>query len=285
MGKDLYEGSASARLVFDVADAALGYKISEVCFQGPEERLRDTRFAQPALLADSIACLAAALEGGVISARPAFMAGHSLGQYTALVAAGAMSLEAGLLLVQERARLMAEAAALSPSSMAAILGLDEDAVLAICQDSGAEVCNLNLPTQTVIGGDPAAVQRAMALAKERGATRALELNVSMASHTKQMQPAADRLRLAVAHAAIVAPEVPVVANTSAELLTTAAGVRAELPDQVAQPVLWHKSVTLMSKAGVNRFVEFGPSRVLTGLARRLIAGAELRNISSVLDLA
>jgi [acyl-carrier-protein] S-malonyltransferase len=284
MGRDIYESSAAARAVFDTADRVLGYELSRICFEGPEERLRDTAFTQPAIFTVSLASVAAAIETGSIGEAPAFMAGHSLGEYSALVTAGALSLEDGLRLLQERARLMSGAGEISPGTLAAIIGLDEDRVRQICDEAGAVVANLNLPTQTVIGGTREAVARAMEIAKEQGAQRVLELNVSAAFHSPLMQTAAAALAPAIAAATISAPQVPVVGNSTAAAMIDSEGVRAELTAQVASPVLWHQSITLMAKEGVDTFVEFGPGRVLTGLAKRLVPGAKLVNIGSVADL-
>ena len=283
MGRDLYEGSAAARAVFETADSVLGYPLTQVCFEGPEERLRDTRYAQPAILTASLACLAAAIESGRIDAAPGFAAGHSLGEYTALVAAGAMSLEDGLRLIQERSRLMAEAAAAYPGTLAAVLGLDEQTVASVCKDADVDVCNLNLQSQIVIGGTREAVLRAMELAKARGALRTVELNVSGAFHSRLMEPAVEGLRRAVASAAIEAPYVPVVANACAEPLGGATSVRQELGVQIARPVRWYESVTFMAAAGATRFVEFGPGRVLTGLVKRIVPGAALENIGTLAE--
>jgi [acyl-carrier-protein] S-malonyltransferase len=168
--------------------------------------------------------------------------------------------------------------------MAAILGMEEDKVREICAEADVDVCNLNLPTQTVIGGSPAGVARAVEIAKERG-VRAMELNVSGAFHSRLMTPAAAGLAEAVARATIDAPEVPVVANVSAQALLNAEAVRQELKAQIAQPVRWHESVTLMATAGVTTYIEFGPGKVLTGLARRLVTGATLVNVSGMADVA
>jgi [acyl-carrier-protein] S-malonyltransferase len=281
MGRDVYEASSAARAVFDTADRVLGYSLSELCFAGPEDKLRETEYTQPAIFATSLACLAAAVESGHVNARPAFMAGHSLGEYSALVAAGALSLEDGLQLLDTRARLMANAGRTNPGTLAAILGLDADAVRSICADADADVCNLNLPAQIVVGGTRPAVERAIELAKQRGAQRALELNVSGAFHSRLMRPAADGLAKAVGAANVVAPQVPVVANASGEAMTSEAAVRDELCRQVASAVLWHDSVTLMAAAGVSTFIEFGPGRVLTGLVKRLVPEATLVNISGL----
>jgi [acyl-carrier-protein] S-malonyltransferase len=280
MGRDVYEASAAARTVYETADRVLGYSLSGICFEGPDERLRETEYTQPAIFATSLACLAAAVESGHVGARPAFMAGHSLGEYSALVAAGALSLEDGLRLLDTRARLMAEAGRTSPGTLAAILGLEVDAVRAICAEADADLCNLNLPTQIVVGGTRSAVERALELAKERG-VRAMELNVSGAFHSRLMRPAAEGLSKAVAAANVFDPEVPVVANASGEAMTSESAVREELCRQVASTVLWHDSVTLMAAAGVSTFIEFGPGRVLTGMVKRLVPGATLLNFSGL----
>jgi [acyl-carrier-protein] S-malonyltransferase len=281
MGRDVWEASASAREVFEAADRVLGYSLSEICFEGPEERLRETEYTQPAIFTTSLACLAAAVESGAVTARPAFTAGHSLGEYSALVAAGAMTLEHGLGLLDTRARLMAEAGRSNPGTLAAILGMDEDAVRAICADADVDVCNYNLPNQTVVGGTRGGVERAIELAKERGAQRALELNVSGAFHSRLMGPAAKGLASPVASASIEAPAVPVVANATATAMADAGAIREELCAQVATAVRWHDSVTLMAAAGVTTFIEFGPGRVLTGMVKRLAPAATLINVSGL----
>ena len=283
MGRDLWEGSPAARRVFETADRVLDYPLTTLCFEGPVERLRDTRFAQPAVFTVSLAALAAAIEADSLSARPAFTAGHSLGEYTALVAAGALTLVDGLLLLQERARLTAGAAAAQPGSLAAIIGLDEATVQAICTQVDVDLCNLNLPAQTVIGGDRDAVARAMALARERGAQRVVELNVTGAFHSRLMQPAVPGLAEALAQAPLTAPAVPVVANVSAQALLSAEAVREELAVQIVRPVRWHESLSLMTAAGVTTFIEFGPGRVLTGLARRALPGAALINVATLAE--
>ena len=281
MGRDVWQTSAAAREVYETADRVLGYSLSQLCFEGPEEKLRRTEHTQPAIFTTSLACLAAAVEDGRIDAKPAFAAGHSLGEYSALVAAGAMSLEEGLTLLDKRARLMAEAGLNNPGTLAAILGMEEDAVRAICADADVDVCNYNLPNQTVVGGTRANVEKAIELAKARGAQRALELNVSGAFHSRLMRPAAEGLADAVTSAAIDAPVLPVVANASAEPLTDAPSIRDELRAQVATAVRWHDSVTLMAAAGVTTFIEFGPGRVLTGMVKRLAPDAILINISGL----
>lgn len=285
MGRDLYESSPAAREVFDAGDRVLGYPLTSICFEGPEETLRQTEHTQPAVFITSLACLAAAVEKGRIRHRPAFVGGHSLGEYSACVAAGALTLEEGLRLLHRRATLMAEAGRTNEGTLAAIIGLDEGAVAEICSAADVDVCNFNLPSQTVIGGTRQAVEKAMELAKERGAPRVQPLNVSGAFHSRLMRPAVEGLREALATAEIAAPLVPVVSNTSARPLTTAEEVRVELEDQVATAVRWHESVTLMAAAGVRTFVEFGPGQVLTGLVKRIVPGAGLANIATLKDIS
>jgi [acyl-carrier-protein] S-malonyltransferase len=285
MGRDLYDASPAARRVFEDADTVLGYPLTAICFEGPEEKLRQTEYTQPAIFTTSLACLAAAIESGRAGRRPAFTAGHSLGEYTALVAAGALSFEDGLSLLSRRAQLMAEAGRTTPGTLAAIIGLDETTVQMICAEADVDVCNLNLPAQTVIGGTVANVERAMELAKERGASRAQMLNVSGAFHSRLMRPALQGLQAAIAEADVAAPAVPVVANASAKALRDAEEVRRELEVQVATAVHWHESVTLMAAGGVQTFVEFGPGRVLTGLVKRISPGADLANISALKDVS
>lgn len=282
MGRDLYDGSAAARHLFQTADTLLGYALSSLCFQGPAEQLQQTEHAQPAIFVTSLACLEATRElGGLTEAPAVCVAGHSLGEYSALVAANALRFEDGLRLVAERGRLMQEAAAAKPGAMAALLGLDEQEVHAICAETGTEVCNLNAPGQIVIGGDAEAVTAALTLALERGAQRGVRLNVSGAFHTSHMAPAAAAMERVVAKATIRDPHLPVIANTTGQPITTAAQVRTELAQQVRQPVQWIRSVETMLALGTERVIEFGPGRVLTGLVRRIDRRLAVRNVSDL----
>lgn len=285
MGRSLFDSSDAARAIFEQADGILGYAVSTVCFEGPEDRLQETHHAQPALFVTSIACLEAARERDVLSeSPPAFVAGHSLGEYTALHAAGALTFEDGLRLVQERGRLMQEAADQQAGTMAALLGLEEDAVEAVCKETGTEVCNLNAPGQIVIGGAESAVEAAMALALERGARRSVRLKVGGAFHTSFMQPAVEGMERAVAETPFADASPPVIANTTAKPLTDAAALREELVRQLAEPVQWQRSITYLAAQGVDSVVEFGPGRVLTGLVRRIDRSLSTRNISGTADL-
>lgn len=281
MGRDLFEGSRAARRIFDTADRVLDYSLTSYCFEGPADVLQETQHAQPAVFAMSLACLEAAREAGGLADAPAFIAGHSLGEYTALVAAGALDLEPGLRLVQERGRLMQQAAGQSPGAMAALIGLDEAAVRSICDEAGAEVCNLNAPGQIVIGGGERAIEAAMALALERGAQRGVRLKVSGAFHTLLMKPASEGMAAPVAEAPIRDPTAPIIANTSAEPLTTAAALRDELVRQIIEPVRWQRSIEYLRDQGVTGVIEFGPGRVLTGLVRRIDRSIAVRNVSDL----
>jgi [acyl-carrier-protein] S-malonyltransferase len=283
-GRDLHDASPLAREVFRRSEQVLGSGLAELCFEGPEDALRDTANAQPAILAASLACLAAALEAGALPRRPAFLAGHSLGEFSALVAAGSIDLEDALSLVAIRGRLMRDASEREPGAMIAVHGLNGEALDEVCRASGVEPCNYNSPSQVVIGGPVAAVEEAARLIKERGG-RGLPLNVSGAFHTALMAPVADEFARAVERCPVHDPAIPVVANTTAQPLTTAAAVRQELREQITRPVLWHQSVMTMTAAGVTTFIEAGPGRVLSGLIKRMGLGLTALNIDSVESLA
>lgn len=267
MGRDTAETSAAARTVFEAADDVLGMPLSRLCFEGPEEELIRTANAQPAILVTSLALLAAAVENNTIDRRPRLCAGHSLGEYTALVAAGSLAFEDALRLVRERGRLMEEAGREQPGTMAAVVGLNDGDVEEICAETGAELCNYNSLGQVVIGGAPEAVERACRLAKERGG-RGLALRVSGAFHTSLMEAAASRFAQALERTAIADPAVPVVGNVSGKPLLTAEDVMRELREQIRRPVLWQQSIERMIGEGVTTFVEVGPGRVLTTMLKR-----------------
>ncbi len=281
MGRDLYEAYPAARDLYDRADVVLGRSISALCFEGPDSELGKTFNSQPAIYVTSLACLAAAQASGALSDDPAFVSGHSLGEYTALTAAGALEFEAGLRLVEARGRITQAAADAAPGAMAAVMGLDEAATEAVCRDAGAELCNINSPTQIVIGGTKDAIAKACALALERGARRAIPLDVGGAFHTSLMQPAVAAMAEAVASAAVGAPRVPVVTNDTAQATSDANAIAAELTFQLTHPVRWVQCVEYMAAHGVTTFVEIGPGRVLTGLIKRIASSAETRNINNV----
>jgi [acyl-carrier-protein] S-malonyltransferase len=284
MAAALAEAYPAARAALEEADDVLGFALSRLCFEGPEETLTDTINAQPALLAASVAALRAlAAEfsefGGwsppvAEGAASNVVAGHSLGEYTALVAAGSLAYADALRLVRTRGRLMKEAGQAAPGLMAAVLGLDEAQVAAICagatQAGGiAQVANDNCPGQVVISGDRAGMEAALAALGAAGAKKVMPLAVSIAAHSPLMQPAADALRAAIDATPVAPPTVPVVGNTTGRLLSTVEEIRAELAAQLTGSVRWTASVQAMSAAGAATFVEVGPGEVLIGLVKRI----------------
>ena len=274
MGANAYAGSPAARAVFDEADAALETPLSRLILEGPAEELTRTENAQPAMLCVSAALLRAAEErlGGAMP-RPAFVAGHSVGEYAALVAAGALSLADGLRLVRTRGELMQAACDETPSGMAALIGLALEPALRACEGTGAQVANVNSAEQIVIGGPNAALEQAVANAKEAGARRAIPLDVAGAFHTEAMRPAQSAMDAALERAAIAAPSAPVVANATAQPLSDPEELRSELSAQLCGCVRWMQSVEYIASAGVTRFIEFGPGKTLTGLAKRIAPNA------------
>jgi [acyl-carrier-protein] S-malonyltransferase len=285
MGHDVYEHSAAARAIFDEADAILGFRLSRLCFEGPAEQLMLTENAQPALLTTSTALLAAARElaGSDLDLTPTYFAGHSLGEYSALVAAGALAFGDALRLVRRRGELMSET---PEGTMAAIMGLDRSALQSVCADASAAgpvvVATENSPGQFGISGSVAGVEQALVLAKQQGAKRAVRLHVSVALHSPLMESAARAFEPAVAAVERVArPCQPVIANVSAAPLTEPDAIRKELIEQVTSPVRWIASVQRMVADGVTRFVEIGHGNVLTGLIKRIAPGLELINVHSV----
>lgn len=283
MGKDLYERVPAARAVFEAADAALGFPLSTLCFEGPEDELTRTVNTQPALVTHAIAALVASIELGSIRGRPDFVAGHSLGEYAALIAAGAVSFEDGVRLVRERGRLMQEACDAVPGTMAAVLGLEPAPLAAICAEHGAALCNINAPGNITIGGTVEAVEAASAAATAAGASRVIALTVAGAFHTPLMAGAAEGMRAVLASARFEAPRMPVVSNVTALPLTSNAAFARELVDQITSPVRWVDCVQTMLDGGVTSFIEFGPGRVLTGLLKRVAKDAETRNVATAED--
>ncbi|MCL0084023.1 ACP S-malonyltransferase [Dehalococcoidia bacterium] len=284
MGRDLFEVSPRARQVFEEADETLGFSLSSLCFSGPEDKLRQTVNTQPAVMTTSLACLRAAFGKGN-GLQPAFVAGHSLGEYTALVAAGVLSFSDGLRLVQERARLMQEAGQKRPGGMAAVIGLDLISLEEVCQETGTQIANINSPDQTVISGTNNGLAWAMDLAKARGAKRVVRLGVSGGFHSFLMQSAAEGLARAVSRFDFSHPLVPVVANTTALPASTAEEIRSGILRQVCGCVHWQSSIEYMINSGVSTFVEIGPGRVLTGLIKRITKDVEVLNISDVDSLS
>src|SRR6185312_9288356 len=280
MGKDLYEQFSSARELFDRADEILGFKLSTLCFEGPEAELQQTRNAQPAIAVTSLALLKVATEvSPALVRRPAFVAGHSLGEYSALVAAGALPFEEAVRLLRIRGELMQAAGDKNPGTMGAVLGLDIADCEEVCREAGAEVCNVNAPGQIVIGGRREAVVRALDYAKARGAAKVIPLSVSGAFHSSLMRDAADGLVQPVAMAAINDSTLPVVVNCTATPVTDETAIRHELVDQVCRPVQWSRTVDYLGTQGVETFVELGPGRVLTAIIKRMLRKSNCINVN------
>ncbi|MFQ5925435.1 MAG: ACP S-malonyltransferase [Dehalococcoidia bacterium] len=278
MGFDLYQGFSSAREVFEEADDALGFPLSRLCFEGPEEELSQTANAQPAILTVSLACLRAASQVAGQLICPAFMAGHSLGEYTALVAAQVLDFLDAVRLTRERGRLMQEAGERVPGGMVAIIGLDELSVEQVCQEADAQIANLNSPGQIVISGAKETLARAADLARAMGARHVMPLKVSGAFHSPLMQPAADGMAQAISPLNFRDPNVPIVVNSTAHPVTAADGVKEELLRQLCHCVQWQRSVEYMVGAGVSTFIEIGPGQVLSGLIKRISNEAQILNI-------
>lgn len=279
MGKALYDGWIEAREVFDEADRVLGFSLSGLCFEGPEDALKLTENTQPAILSVSVAAYRVLASRGV---KAAFAAGHSLGEYSALVASGALSFAAAVSLVRRRGRYMQEAVPAGVGAMAAILGLDISTVHSVCERAGqgqhAAPANLNSPAQTVIAGHREAVERAMQLAKEAGAKRAILLPVSAPFHCALLKPAEERLAPDIDACPFEDPRFPVVVNVDAAPIRTADAARDALKRQVSRPVLWQQNVEWMSAQGVRTFVELGPGKVLAGLVRTIDKSAQTFNV-------
>lgn len=335
MGADIAAASPAARAVFSAADAAVGFALSELCFEGPEETLRETINTQPAIVATSLALLAALQEAANLTPRPAegetglaatalgamgahvefsapltpaYVAGHSVGEYAALAASGALPLGDTLRLVRERGRLMHEEGLACASGMAAVLGMDAIALEAVCSEATARasaesaasaadggqshpgagkvvIANDNAPGQIVISGERHALDLAMELARERGARRVVPLAVSGAFHSPVMAPAAEGLARAVAAAPLVDARVPLVANITGEQITAADDLRRELAEQIAAPVQWTRSISRLVADGVTVFVEIGAGQVLAGLIKRIARGATTLSVASASDVA
>jgi [acyl-carrier-protein] S-malonyltransferase len=285
MGRDLHDNVKSARAVFELADKALGFSISRLCFEGPEDELRLTINAQPALVTTAYACLEAAREiAGEKLPAPAFAAGHSLGEYTALAAAKVFDFSAAVKLARERGRLMHEAGQKKAGAMAAILGLDEVKLAEVCRQSDTVMANINSPGQIVISGAAENIAKAMALATAAGASRGVPLQVSGAFHSPLMQPAVEGMTAYLAATTFNNPSIPVIGNTTATPMTTGTAVRTELRDQLTRPVQWQRTIEYMAGQGVTQFIEIGPGKVLTGLIKRINKAAVTMNLSDLTSI-
>ena len=325
MGADVYHASPAARRVFEIADQAIGIPLSDICFAGPEEKLRETINTQPALVATSLALLAALQEAAdeahlyhhnaeegdpplIQPFRPSFVAGHSVGEYAALAASGALGIADTLRLVRERGRLMYEDSLRCESGMAAVLGLDATTLRQVCAEAtdrarsksasvsapladahpGIDcvvVANDNAPGQVVISGAMPALELAMEMARERGAKRVLPLSVSGAFHSPVMIPAAHGVAQAVAAAPLSDAGMPLIANRNALPITSAADLRAELAEQVDSPVQWTGTIEYLVSQGVQTFVEIGAGQVLSGLIKRIARGVTAISLATAADVA
>jgi [acyl-carrier-protein] S-malonyltransferase len=282
MGKDLYEQFPAVKNYFDEADAVLGFSLSKICFEGPEEELKQTKNTQPAIFLHSVA-----LWNLLKPSDAAMVAGHSLGEYSALVAAEAISFVDAVTLVRLRGELMQTAGAENPGTMAAVVGLDSKSVEELCaaaSESGiVQPANFNSPGQIVISGSVPGVRKAMELAKERGAKLVKELVVSGAFHSPLMQSAKDKLHDALNNTEIRNAKIPVYANVTASAVQNADDIRRLLFEQVTSPVRWEESVLNMAAAGATKFIEVGPGKVLQGLVKRTVATAELAGIDKAVE--
>ena len=285
MGKELAEKYPIARQTFDEANDALGYKLSQLCFEGPEEKLRMTEITQPAILTASVAAWRVLNEKGLT---PRFVAGHSLGEYSAHVAAGTITFADSVRTVRNRGKYMQEAVPVGVGAMAAILGMDLEKVTAVCSDaSQGEVCepaNINSPEQIVISGHASAVERAAKLADERGAKRAKLLPVSAPFHCSLMKPAQDRLTNDLGSIKFQTPSIPVVCNVDAAPLEDAERSRDALLRQVTGSVKWDQSMRVLVSKGIQTFVEIGPGKVLCGLMRQIDRSKTCLNVGDEASL-
>ncbi|AZN40821.1 ACP S-malonyltransferase [Paenibacillus albus] len=283
MGKDVYEAVDASRAVIDSADAALGFSLSDIIFNGPEEKLKQTANTQPALLTVSIALLEALKDRGIT---PDFVAGHSLGEYSALVAAGSLSFEDAVRTVRARGEFMEQAVPSGQGAMAAVLGAEREALAALCAsvsaDAGSvELANVNCPGQIVVSGTAAGVQGVVERGKEAGAKRVIPLEVSGPFHSSLMKPAAEKLADVLANVQVNDAAVPVVANVTAKPVTNAEEIRSLLAEQVYSPVLWEDSVKYLIEQGVDTFVEIGSGTVLAGLIKKIDKSVNIISINSL----
>lgn len=279
MGRAFYDAHSVVREVYDEAASVLGYDVAALCFKGPVEQLNLTEYTQPALLTASIAALRVLEPTGIT---PVAVAGHSLGEYSALVAAGGLSFRSALTLVQKRGRYMAEAVPPGSGLVAAILGLSVEGIWDACREASSvgvvAPANYNCPGQVVIAGEKTAMERAMELAKAKGARKAVRLPVSVPVHTPLMKAAADRLATDLASTAWSDLTIPLINNVDAKILRSASEVQTSLVRQLPSPVQWENTVRLMSELGVRVFVEVGPGTVLSGLIKRIVPDASTLNV-------
>ncbi|HOY08741.1 MAG TPA: ACP S-malonyltransferase [Candidatus Omnitrophota bacterium] len=281
MGKSLYEHSSEAKAVFDQADEILGKNLKDIIFEGPVETLTSTAYCQPAILTTSFAAYKALSGRGI---QPAFLAGLSLGELTAVAVSGALSFEDTLKLVERRAAFMEEATRLNDGKMAAVIGLDKETIIGICQKAGAEVANFNSPQQIVITGHAEKVADACCLLKAAGAKNVVPLEVSGAFHSSLMRAAEEKFKQELERYAFKDTEVPLVSNVNAKPATQAEVVRGNLSRQITSSVQWVDSINFMEREGVINFVEIGPGKVLKGLLRKINAQFQVINVDKFEDI-
>ncbi|MDZ7314909.1 MAG: ACP S-malonyltransferase [candidate division KSB1 bacterium] len=285
MGKDLFDAIESVRQRFRTAEEILGFELSDICFNGPDERLAQTRYTQPAIFVHSFVVFELLREKGI---EPVFVAGHSLGEYTALAAAGVFSFEEGLKLVKQRAGLMQAAGEEAKGAMAAIIGLEKSRVEDICRTASAEgtiiAANFNAPDQIVVSGTEAAVMKAINLAEAAGAKRAVRLNVGGAFHSPLMRSALRPLSQVVQTIEFRTPTVPVFSNVSGRPSTDPGQLKTALIEQLCSPVQWVETIQQMQANGAERFIEVGPGKVLSGLVRRIDRSLNVLSIGTVEQL-
>lgn len=289
MGYQLYEASAAAKEVFKAANSALGFDLTALIFEGSNEDLTRSYNAQPAILTVSMAYLKALEEHhGEITTRVALLAGHSLGEYSALVAAQSLTLDQALRIVRRRGELMQIASNTNPGVMFALIGVDFDDAKLICEKTSSYIANVNSPSQIVIGGTEVAVGNAISIAKEYGLRRAIQLEVSGAFHTNLMLPAQTELSKELDALNINPAKIPVVSNSAAMIIEHPDQIRDELKIQICSAVLWSQSIELMASSGIERFIELGPGAALTGLSKRIapsIDAINIQDLDSVKELA
>jgi [acyl-carrier-protein] S-malonyltransferase len=283
MGKDFAEQSAMAKVLFARANEVLGYDLANICFNGPEAELTKTENAQPGIFLVSWVAFQM-LKEKIPTVTFQATAGLSLGEFTALAAAGVMSFEDGLKIVRLRGRFMQEACEATQGTMAAVIGLDETATRAVCAEAGAEVANLNCPGQIVISGETTAVNKACELAKARGAKRALPLSVAGAYHSKLMTSAQGKLRTVLSEVPLHLPAVPVISNVTAKPHATAGEIAARLVEQVTSSVRWEESIRYLLGQGFTRFIELGPGTALSGFMKRIDKNAQMLNVADLPSL-
>lgn len=285
MGKDLYDNFSQAREVFDRADAILKFDLKKLCFEGPQEELSTTKNSQAAILTTSIAALrafeASPFYAGFV---PKFSMGLSLGEYTALVAAGSISFEDALVLVRKRGEFMEEASKKNPGKMACVIGMDTKIVEELCKGFGCEIANLNCPGQVVISGKVNNVELFASMAKDKGAKRVIMLDVSGPFHSSLMTSARDKLKEYIDNVRIGVPAIPFISNVDAKVQADPVKIKENLISQVNSRTLWEESMKLVVQAGVRTFLEIGPGQVLKGLAKKIDPKLEVKNIGTSQDL-